>query len=126
MAGNADDQRLVIANEVGRSIRLGVDTTARQTDDALGAIPPGKYLVRAVGLGANSMQVKSVPFVDGASETIAIVAAPAAGATDIVEGIRLEGTDNLFILHVKKDVNDRLVAIMSAGAATLELTRRGT
>lgn len=126
MAGNADDERLVISNEVGRTIRLGVDNAARQTDDDFGAIPQGKYLVRAVGLGANSMQVKAVPFVDGATETISIVAAPVAGATDIVEGIRLEGTDNIFILHVKKDVNDRLVAIMSAGTATLELTKRGT
>lgn len=126
MAGRADDQRLVIAAEIGRAIRLGVDTTARQTSDALGGIVPGKYLVRVIGLGANTMQVKAVPFIAGAAETIAISAVPAAGATDIVEGIRLEGTDSSFILHVRKDTNDRLVAVMSAGAATLELTKTGT
>lgn len=72
------------------------------------------------------MGVKAVPFVAGASETHTIPAAPAAGVTDLADGILLTAAEPSFFLHVRKDVNDRLVAIMSAGAATLELTKTGT
>ena len=126
MASRADDHRLYFASELGRRIRLGVDNTARQTTDTLGAIPPGKYLVQAVGLGANTMGVKAVPFVAGQTETHSIPAAPAAGAVDLADGILLTSGFSSFTLHIRSGVNDRLVSIMSAGTATLELVRTGT
>lgn len=126
MTANATDQRLFFSRDLGRRIRLGVDNTARFTSDALGAITPGRYVVQGVGLGANTMGVTAIPFVDGAAPTHTIPAAPAAGVTDLADGILLTAAVPSFVLHVKKDVNDRLVAIMSAGAATLELTKTGS
>jgi hypothetical protein len=122
MAGNANDERLYFAASLGRRLRLGVDTTARQTGDRIGV---GKYLVNAVGLSTDSMGVKTVPWVDGATETHSIPAAPAAGATDFADGILLSSGNPSFILYVRKGVNDRLVAIMSANSATLEMTKVG-
>jgi len=127
MSANADDLRFFHSALLGRRIRLGVDTTAGglQTADAHGAIPPGRYLVQGVGLGANSMKVVAAPFVSGATLSIAIVAAPAAGVTDLDDGILLTSSGASFFLHVRAGVNDRLAAIMSAGTATLEMLKQG-
>ena len=128
MAAHSDDLRLFYSSIVGKTYLLGLDTTSRQIEDAVGALPRGKYLVQILGLGTNRCFVKVGKFVKGSTLTAAATAFPAAGAgTTLADEFVLDGTDGItsFTFHVRNADNARIAAILSAGTATMVITKAG-
>lgn len=128
MSANSTDLRLSFAAAIGASFRLGLNTSSQQTDDIqIGAIPPGKYFVQVIGLGANTCWIKTGAFEKGVALPDAVVpGAVAAGASDRVNEFPLVATGvESLVLHVREGVNDRIAAILTAGTATLVMTKTG-
>jgi len=126
MAGNATDERLHFASKIGKTYLLGVDATARQTSDALGALPPGKYFIQATAITADCW-VKATKWVAAQAATVVAPATPAAGVSAVANEFPLTiGGIKSFTLHVRSGVNDRIEAVCGGGAtATLAITRMG-
>jgi hypothetical protein len=129
MSANSTDLRLFFEAKIGGSFRLGLDDESRQTDDTeIGAIPPGKYFVQVLGLDTGeTCHIRSGKWVKGATITAVATAAPAAGVVDLVNEFPLAEADGVssFVLHVRQGINDRIAAILTAGTATLVITKTG-
>lgn len=126
MSGNATDERLFFASKIGATYLLGVDQTARQTSDALGALPAGKYLIQATAISA-ACWIKATKWVAGQAASVVAPATPAAGVSAVAQEFPLTtGGIKSFTLNVRRGVNDRIEAVCGAGAtATLAITRMG-
>lgn len=122
MSANSTDERLFFNAAPEKTLQLGVDGTSRALDARL---RPGKYQCRATGLGVNTMWLILGKFEAGSPLVATAPAAPAAGVTERSDEFPLDANQTSFVLHVRKGVNDGLAAIMSAGSATLVLTRSG-
>lgn len=126
MSANATDQRLHFSNKIEDTVLLTVDTTARQTSDAMGPLQPGKYLVQALSITGRCF-VKAVPFVKGHAPDVVSPADPAAGASALIKEFPLDALGvRSFTFFVREGINDRLEAkCAAAGAAVLAITRTG-
>lgn len=113
MAGRADDELDFFNADMGPTTLVNLSTTAAQTTDADGALPPGRYLLQVIGLATNAVAfVKQVPFKK--TETVALIAAPPAfpfAATTAIE------------VNVRKDFSDRIVGRCDTGTAKLYITQ---
>jgi hypothetical protein len=127
MAANSSDLRLAFSSKIGGSILLTVDTTARQTSDDIGALPPGKYFIQALAI-SGVCWVKTSKWVKSAAADVVAPTFPAAAALgSLVKEFPLDAAAvRSFELHVKPGVNDRIQAICeAAGSASLVITKTG-
>lgn len=109
MAATADDLLDFYGANLGPSVSVPL-TVASAVSERL---KPGRYLVQAIGLGANLAWVRVGGF-SGVSPPVAALASP---STPMQAGGMV-----MFYLNVRPNHNDQIAGIMSAGTATLVLT----
>ena len=133
MSANAVDQRFHFAQGLGQTRRVALSTTANDTvrngasaeQRPADALKPGKYLVQVHDMDVSeTCWIRATPV----SSTANAVAPAAVADMDIVNDFPLHGSSSpepSFILHVRKGVNDRISAVLSAATATMMITRIG-
>ena len=110
-----DDAVAFYAALLGATTLLAAGVVASQTPDADGPLQPGKYLVQVADIaGGGTTWLKMVPFVKGNVEVLAA----GVPAFPMKPGLALS-----FTVNVLKGVNDRVVAVTSAGTSNVYLTR---
>lgn len=124
MSANATDERLFFQAAIGGSLRVALTIASAQTSDAQGALPPGKYLVQFLGLTGVAW-IRANKFVPGETITAVVPGViPAPG--DRVNEFPIDpAIARSFTLHVRNGINDRIAAILSAGTATMIITKLG-
>lgn len=98
--------------DIGPTYSLAASTSVAFTTDAVGPLPPGKYLVQAPSLGGTDLVfISLVPFKAGDTPSISAQ----APATPIIRGW-LE-------FNVKTGDNDRVVIRATGGTGTVYITQ---
>ena len=119
MAANAVDERFSFQQGLGRTFRLALNTSAQELD----GLPPGKYFLRLVGIGANTCWLRATPA--GSADDATVPAAVVLGTPDSVPVFPMDSDNAELTLHVRKGKTDRVSAILTAGTATMMITRIG-
>lgn len=123
MSGSAHsgfDDKSFYEADIGETTVLSATAVGVQTADAVGALPPGRYLVQARTFSDPTATCWILTGKYVASTPIALAAS--AGAQRIPLSPEVPGVE----FHVRKGYSDRVGAITSAGTATVYLTRIST
>lgn len=121
-----ENQRLFYSQKLSRSYMLAVDTSAQQTSDALGALPPGRYYIHALTLTARCW-IRTVPFAKSTAAVVIVPTPPSAGNSSTCNEFPFDATSGIksAVIDVKKGVSDRVEGICTTGSCVLVITRVG-
>lgn len=111
------DQNAFFAASIGLTRSFAASAVVAQTPDDEGPLPPGRYLLQVTGFTDSTAicWVGVSPFEKGAAATLAATPGP--------DRIPLSSGAFAVEFNVRRGVSDRVQAILSAGTATIYITR---